>query len=239
MRAFFYSVALQWKLDIRSRALLVTCYVVPLLFFAITGGIFTSLTPGAKVTLIQSMTVMGVSMGALIGLPPTLVEIYGSDIKKAYQANGVPLFLGVATSALSAWLHLMLMSVILYFAAPIAFDAEVPQNPPLYFASLAVFITVSLSVGSFLGLTIKNQAKLTMLSQLVFLPSILFSGILFPAELLPKAIQLLGKLLPASWGYALMINGGFQHGNLWPLAVLFLTMATLCSLFLKRLRAEG
>ena len=221
MRAFFYSVALQWKLDIRSRALLVTCYVVPLLFFAITGGIFTSLTPGAKATLIQSMTVMGVSMGALIGLPPTLVEIYGSDIKKAYQANGAPLFLGVATTALSAWLHLMLMSVILYFA------------------SLAVFITVSLSVGSFLGLTMKSQAKLTMLSQLVFLPSILFSGILFPAELLPKAIQLLGKLLPASWGYALMINDGFQHGNLWPLAVLFLTMATLCGLFLKRLRAEG
>ncbi len=27
---------------------------------------------------------------ALIGLPPSLVEIYGSDIKKVYLANGVP-----------------------------------------------------------------------------------------------------------------------------------------------------
>lgn len=46
------------------------------------GGIFTSVNPSARETLVPSMTVMGVSMGALIGLPPSLVEIYGSDIKK-------------------------------------------------------------------------------------------------------------------------------------------------------------
>ena len=40
------------------------------------------------------MTVLGVSMGALIGLPPSLVEIYGGDIKKMYKANGVPLYFG-------------------------------------------------------------------------------------------------------------------------------------------------
>lgn len=95
MKAFLYGVALQWKLDIRSKTLLITCYIVPLLFFAVMGGIFTSINPEAKSTLIQSMTVMGVSMGALIGLPPSLAEIYGSDIKKVYKANGVPLYLGL------------------------------------------------------------------------------------------------------------------------------------------------
>ena len=61
MSAFFYGLALQWRLDIRSKSLLITCYVVPLLFFAIMGGFFTSINPEAKATLIQSMTVMGVS----------------------------------------------------------------------------------------------------------------------------------------------------------------------------------
>ena len=82
MGAFLYGVSLQWKLDIRSKTLLITCYIVPLLFFGIMGGIFTSVIPGAGDTLIQSMTVFGVTMGALIGLPPSLVEIYGSDNKK-------------------------------------------------------------------------------------------------------------------------------------------------------------
>lgn len=75
MKGFCYAAALQFRLDIRSKALLITCYLVPLLFFGLMGGIFTSLDPNAKTTLLPSMTVMGVSMGALIGLPPTLTEL--------------------------------------------------------------------------------------------------------------------------------------------------------------------
>ena len=45
MKAFFYGVALQWRLDIRSKTMLITCYLVPLLFIALMGGIFTSLMP--------------------------------------------------------------------------------------------------------------------------------------------------------------------------------------------------
>jgi ABC-2 type transport system permease protein len=63
MNAFLYGVALQCKLDMRSKTLLVTCYIVPLLFFVLMGGIFSSVNPEMKSTLIQSMTVMGVSMG--------------------------------------------------------------------------------------------------------------------------------------------------------------------------------
>ena len=43
MSAFLYGAALQWRLDIRSKSLLITCYVVPLLFFIVMGGIFTSM----------------------------------------------------------------------------------------------------------------------------------------------------------------------------------------------------
>ena len=68
MKALLYGIALQWKLDIRSKTLLITCYMVPLLFFAIMGGIFTSIMPESKDTLVPAMTVMGASMGALIGL---------------------------------------------------------------------------------------------------------------------------------------------------------------------------
>lgn len=60
MGAFLYGTALQWRLDIRSRTLLITCYVVPLLFFAMMGGIFTSVNPSARETLVPSMTVMAV-----------------------------------------------------------------------------------------------------------------------------------------------------------------------------------
>ena len=234
MGAFLYGISLQWKLDIRSKTLLITCYIVPLLFFAIMGGIFTSVMPEARYTLIQSMTVFGVTMGALIGLPPSLVEIYSSDIKKVYKANGVPLYLGLVLTNISAYIHLFIMSIILYIAAPLAFNAEIPENPMLYFASLAIFIAVSLSIASIIGLAVKDQAKTSMVSIIIFLPSIMLSGIMFPIELLPKAFEIVGKIFPASWGYRVMADSTFQLENLLPLVAILILAICVCGILLRK-----
>lgn len=234
MGAFLYGIYLQWKLDIRSKTLLITCYIVPLLFFAIMGGIFTSVMPEARYTLIQSMTVFGVTMGALIGLPPSLVEIYSSDIKKVYKANGVPLYLGLVLTNISAYIHLFIMSIILYIAAPLAFNAEMPENPVLYFASLAIFIAVSLSIASIIGLAVKDQAKTSMVSIIIFLPSIMLSGIMFPIELLPKAFEIVGKIFPASWGYRVMADSTFRLENLLPLVAILILAICVCGILLRK-----
>ena len=234
MGAFLYGIYLQWKLDIRSKTLLITCYIVPLLFFAIMSGIFTFVMSEARYTLIQSMTVFGVTMGALIGLPPSLVEIYSSDIKKVYKANGVPLYLGLVLTNISAYIHLFIMSIILYIAAPIAFNAEIPENPALYFASLAIFIAVSLSIASIIGLAVKDQAKTSMVSIIIFLPSIMLSGIMFPIELLPKAFEIVGKIFPASWGYRVMTDSTFQLENLLPLVAILILAICVCGILLRK-----
>lgn len=235
MGAFFYGVSLQWKLDIRSKTLLITCYLVPLLFFAIMGGIFTSVMPETRDTLISSMTVFGVTMGALIGLPPSLVEIYGGDMKKIYQANGVPLSLGLVLANLSAYLHLFLMSIILSAAAPLVFHAEMPENTGMYFISLGIFIAVSLSVASVIGLAVKDQAKTAMFSILIFLPSVLLSGIMFPMELLPKAFEAAGKIFPASWGYRMMTEQVFLLESFLPLLLMFVLAVVICRILLRRM----
>lgn len=238
MKAFLYGVSLQWKLDIRSKTLLITCYLVPILFFIIMSSIFTSIMPDFKETLIPSMTVFGVTMGALIGLPPSLVEIYGRDTKNVYQANGVPLSLGVALTNISAFLHLFLMSVILYFLAPLAFDAKIPETPAQYWTLLAIFIAVSLSIASIIGLWVKDQAKTPLFSILAFLPSVMLSGIMFPSELLPRPFATVGKIFPASWGYKLLTDHGFNFQNLWPLLLIFLFAVLLCAALLNKTKSR-
>ena len=235
MNGFLYGVVLQWKLDLRSRTMLITCYAVPLVFFAIMGGIFTSIMPETVDTLIPSMTVFAVSMGALIGLPPSLAEIYRSDIKNAYQANGVPLALGLVLTNISAFVHLFLMSSILYVIAPIAFDAKVPKNPGAHFCGVIILIAISLGIASIIGLAVKDMANTSMVSILIFLPSIMLSGIMFPADLLPNVFGIVGKLFPATWGYALMVENTFTWHNLWPLFVIFMIAVLLCAVLLKRI----
>lgn len=237
MNGFLYGVALQWKLDIRSKSLLVTCYIVPLIFFLLMGGIFTSVMPEMSSTLIQSMIVMSVSMGAFIGLPPSLIETYGSDIKKVYKANGIPIYLGLVTMFLSAFVHLMITCIAIVLLAPILFNATLPTQP-FFFLALAVYIIVSLSIGSVLGLTVKNQAKLTMIAQLVFLPSIMLSGIMFPIDLLPDFLEAIGRIFPASWGYRLMLDNGFCFENLWYLIAIFFAAVIVCGIVLKKQKAK-
>ena len=235
MSGFLYGAVLQWKLDLRSRTMLITCYAVPLTFFAIMGGIFTSILPETADTLVSSMTVFAVSMGALIGLPPSLAEIYRSDIKNADQANGVPLALGLVLTNISAFVHLFMMSLILYVIAPIAFDVKVPQNPGLHFCGLIILIIVSLGVASILGLAVKDTANTSMLSILIFLPSIMLSGIMFPTDLLPKAFGMAGKLFPATWGYAFMTESDFSWHILWPLLFILGMAVLLCVALLRRI----
>ena len=238
MNCFLYSLVLQWKLDIRSKSLLVTFYIVPLVFFLIMGGIFTSVMPGMESTLIQSMIVMSVSMGAFLGLPPSLVEIYGSDIKKIYNANGVPIYLGLVTMVLSAFVHLMITCIMILLLAPILFKASLPTQLPIFLLSLTIYIIVSLSIGSILGLTLKNQAKLTMLAQLVFLPSIMLSGIMFPISLLPDFLQVIGHVFPAYWGYRLMLDKGLRLANLWYLILLTCIAVITCILLMNKQKSE-
>lgn len=238
MNGFLYGVALQWKLDIRSKTLLVTCYIIPLIFFLLMGGIFTSVMPEMRSTLIQSMIVLSVSMGAFLGLPTSLVETYGSDVKKVYKANGVPLYLGIVTMFLSAFVHLMINCVIIVLLAPILFEAALPVQLPFFFLALAIYIIVSLSIGSILGLIVKNQAKLTMIGQLVFLPSIMLSGIMFPVGLLPDFLKTIGGISPAPWGYRLMLDHGFCLENLWYLILVFSVAVIVCAILLNKQKSQ-
>jgi ABC-2 type transport system permease protein len=230
MRAFIYGVALHWKQDLRNKGILITYYLVPLLFFGFVSMIFTSINPESKDTLIQSMTIFAISMGAFLGTPTPLVELYSGDIKKAYRVGGIPLWTGTVDNIISAFVHLFITSIIIYLVAPIAFDAKVPENVPMYFTGLAIFLLVCLSIGTVLGLFIKSTSKLTMFSQLLFMPSLMLSGIMFPADLLPKALQTAGYLFPATWGVKLLTGSEWDIVALAALAA-FLILAILISIY--------
>jgi len=227
MNAFLYGLFLQWKLDFRNKGIVLIYYVVPLLFFGIMGGVFSSINPDSKQTLIQSMTVFSVTMGAFLGSPIPLVELYGSDIKKAYKVGGIPLGVAIINNLISGFIHLFIVSLIIFFTAPIIFKATVPGNLLLYLIVLGIFILTCLLVATVLGLFVKDMNKLTMVSQILFLPSLMLSGIMFPTDMLPKAFEYLGKVFPATWGYINMNKDGFSELTILPLLSIIILAAMI------------
>ncbi len=238
MNAFLYGIGLQWKLDLRNRGVLLTYYVVPLVFFLFIGGIFTSINPEAYKTLIAAMSVFGVSMGAFLGAPTPLIELYGSEMKKAYKVGGIPLWTAAVNNLISGLIHLMIMCALIYVIAPLAFQAEVPASAPAYFVSLAVFITACLGIGTLLGLFLKSGSKLTMISQLIFLPSVMLSGIMFPSSMLPEALQTVGKILPATWGFQALSSGEWDATGLLVLAGIIIAALIVSAWRIKRIKAD-
>ncbi|NMA32082.1 MAG: ABC transporter permease [Candidatus Methanofastidiosa archaeon] len=237
MNTFAYGIFLQWKLDIRNKGMILTYYLVPLVFFGFMGGIFASINPLAKDTLIQTMTVFAVSMGAFLGAPIPLVELLRSDIKKAYKVGGIPLGVAMLNNLISGFIHLFIVSLIIFFLAPILFKATIPDNLLLYFTSLAMFIFTCLLLGSILGLFVKSTSKLAMVSQVLFLPSIMLSGIMFPSNMLPKAFEYLGKALPATWGYINMSIDSFSKLTLTPFVLI--TIGAIGIITIKIRNLEG
>ncbi len=238
MNAFLYGIGLQWKLDLRNRYVLLTYYVVPLVFFLFIGGIFTSINPEAYKTLIASMSVFGVSMGAFLGAPTPLIELYGSEMKKAYKVGGIPLWTATVNNLISGLIHLMMMSVLIYLIAPLAFHAEVPASAAAYFVTHAVFITACLGIGTLLGLFLKSSSKLTIIAQLIFLPSIMLSGIMFPSSMLPDALQTVGKVFPATWGFAGLTGGGWDGTGLLVLAGFIVVTLAVSAWRIGKLKAD-
>ena len=224
MRALLYGIGLQFKLDIRSKSMLITCYLVPIVFFLFMGGIFTSVDPTATKTLVSSMTVFTITMSALMGLPPAIAEIYGTDVKKVYKANGAPIWFGVLTQFISSFIHTLIVCLIVLALSPLIFKAELPSGLLWYFLSLIALLAVTLAIGCIIGLLIKQQAKLTMIAMIIFLPSIMLSGIMFSAEMLPQFMQYIAYAMPATIAFKAMTS--FE---VWHLPVLFGIFIILCA----------
>lgn len=209
MKAFLKYLWIQLKMDLRNKGTLLNYYLVPLLFFFVMGSVFSSTNPLMKTTLAVSMTIFAVTMGSVMGIPTPIVKMRESGTLRAFKVNGIPDTAVLLVQAISAFIHLLLVSVIIYIISPLAFHSTIPKSPWLYFAVLIIFLFTSIGIGLLIGTIAHDQSIATMLSMVIFLPSLLLSGIMFPASMLPKAFLWLGRIFPAT--LALQSFYGFAY----------------------------
>lgn len=98
-------------------------------------------------------------------------------------------------------------------------DVPIRGNIFLLIGECALFTVTALSLGLLIS-TVAGSQQVAMLISLMglFLPTIMFSGFMFPVENMPVPLQVLSNLVPAKWFYyivkAVMIKGvGF--GYIW------------------------
>lgn len=93
-----------------------------------------------------------------------------------------------------------------------ALDVPITGNLGLLIAESILFTITSLSIGILISNTAQTQQTAMFTSVMsLFLPTLLFSGFLFPVENMPLPLQIVSNIVPAKWYFiiikAVMIKG--------------------------------
>ena len=123
----------------------------------------------------------------------------------------------VIASKASPYLILSLINVAsILLLSVFVLDLPVNGSVLLLFAESTLFIITCLTIGIFISVKTNSQQVAMLISLMgMLLPTILFSGFMFPIENMPVALQWFSNIIPAKWYYiivkAIMIKGlGFS-----------------------------
>lgn len=234
LTAFFVHLTIQFKGDLRDKGVLMVYYLVPIVFYLVMGNIMKTLAMDSGTPLILSISIFALSMSAFLGMPQTLVKARESGILEAYRAAGIPAWsLPLSTIAIST-LHIMVIACVIVFSAPYLFSAS-PDNLASHFLAVALVTLCSEALGALMACFVKKQNALTLVAQGLFLPTIMFSGIMFPSELLPKPMQWIGEVLPATQGIRLFSDAQIQIQPLMMLCLLTAAAFTVSAMLFRRI----
>jgi ABC-2 type transport system permease protein len=213
MKAMITYLWIQFKIDLRDKGTLLNFYLVPLVFFLVMGAVFSSITPMMRTTLSATMTIFAITMGAVMGSPTSVVKMRETGSLRAFKINGIPGTTVVIVHAISAFFHLFLVSIIIFVLSPILFGAQLPASILLYFVIMAVYLLACVGIGMLIGVTAPNQSFSTMMEMVIFLPSLLLSGIMFPNNLLPAILRWVGRLFPATFSLQSFYGLAYRTGT--------------------------
>ena len=128
----------------------------------------------------------------------------------------------------------MAMAVILFLIMRFVFDVPIAGNVVGMMFSTLVYVFALLSLGLLVGTKAENQMQALQMSMVFLLPSVFFSGFIFPRETMPWIFYALGALFPTTYFIALMRAIILRGANLfeyWPHLAILILMSILLFVF--------
>lgn len=211
MRAFANHFAFEFRAGLRNKDLLLLNYLLPLGFYALMGVMMTQINPLFTETMIPAMVIFAILSATILGLPSPLVEAREGGIFRSFKINGVPALYILSIPTLTTAFHAVIVAFIIATTATPLFRAPAPVNW-LAFALLCLLAAFTCAgLGALIGVISSNTRVTILWSQLLYLPSMMLSGMMVPTSILPPALRKVGLLLPST--YAMHAFQGLAQGR--------------------------
>jgi len=135
----------------------------------------------------------------------------------------------------------MAMAFLLFIIMHFLFHVPIAGNVIAMLFSTLVYVFALLSLGLLVATKAENQMQALQMSMVFMLPSVFFSGFVFPRETMPWIFYALGSLMPATYFISLMRAIILRGANLfeyWPHLVILIAMSIslfiLCALRFRK-----
>ena len=135
----------------------------------------------------------------------------------------------------------MMMAVLLFAIMRYLFHVPIAGSVLSMMFATFVYVFALLSLGLLVATRAENQMQALQMSMTFMLPSVFFSGFVFPRETMPWIFYALGSLLPATYFISLaraIILRGANFFEYWPHLVILIIMSialfVLCALRFRK-----
>lgn len=199
MNAFAVHFSFEFRTGLRNKTLLLMNYLLPLGFYVMMGLIMAEINPMFRPTMVPAMVVFAVLSGAILGLPDPLVTAREAGIFRSFKINGVPAFSILVIPTLSTVLHVAIASAIIAATAPVLFRAEAPADWGYFVLVTLAIMLASAGLGMLIGVVSASSRVTVLWSQLIYLPSMMLGGMMFPTSMLPESLARVSLLLPTTY----------------------------------------
>jgi len=128
----------------------------------------------------------------------------------------------------------MTMAILLFGIMRFIFAVPIAGSVFAMFGATLVYVFALLSLGLFVATKAENQMQALQICMAFILPSVFFSGFIFPRETMPTIFYWLGALLPTTYYIALMraiILRGAHFMEYWQALAIMTGMAILLFCF--------
>jgi ABC-2 type transport system permease protein len=213
MQAFIHHLAYDYATGIRDRSKLLMFYLFPIVFFALVGGLMTSVNPGFRQTMLPAMVLFAFMCSALLNLPGVLVNAREAGVFRSFRINGVPAASIVSIPVIGTAVHMAVVALLVSLAGPRLFGGAAPLNIAGFAAAAVLSYAAYAGIGVLIGVAAGNTTASILIAQLIYIPSIILGGLMVPTSILPDGLQRISLLLPATHSMRVFASlGGMQGG---------------------------
>ncbi len=228
--AFFHHLSYDFRTGVRDRSKLLMYYLFPLVFFALMGALMSSVNPGFTKVIVPGMALFAVMCSTLLTLPSVLVNAREAGVFRSFRINGVPVASILGVPVISTAVHMAIITVIVAIVGSRLFSGTLPSSAPGFVAAALLTYAAFSGIGVLIGVAAGNATVSILVSQLIYIPSIVLGGIMVPQSILPGALQRISLLLPATHSMRVFAGLAMPEGAGAPwLSLAVLAAATVLS----------